>query len=366
MAKSQGVAGWHNMRKDDLIKALLRKARAKAKSKASKNGAARNGSSKSALTNGRKSGNHQPAAKKTSPRISRKIQRVNGQREQLKDLAGKNGHSNGKRNGKPKKDRAVLMVRDSYWLHVYWELLRSTVERVRAAMSEHWHSAKPTLRLLELENDGTTNTSEAVSRDITIHGGVNNWYIDVQNPPQKYRVAIGYLAENGKFFALVRSNVVETPCPGSSDAIDNNWTDVADNYEKVYAMSGGYNEDGGDCELQELFEERLRRPMGSPLVTKYGVGAQGLDGRDRGFEFEVDAEMIVYGTTKPDSYVTISGEPVKLRDDGTFTVRLNMPDRRQVLPVVASSSDGVEQRTVVLAIDRNTKVMEPRIRDPNE
>jgi len=33
---------------------------------------------------------------------------------------------------------------------------------------------------------------------------------------------------------------------------------------------------------------------------------------------------------------------------------------------VACSADGVEQRTVVLAVERNTKVMEPLIRDAND
>ena len=27
-----------------------------------------------------------------------------------------------------------------------------------------------------------------------IHGGVNNWYIDVQNPPKSYQLDIGYLS----------------------------------------------------------------------------------------------------------------------------------------------------------------------------
>jgi hypothetical protein len=73
--------------------------------------------------------------------------------------------------------------------------------------------------------------------------------------------------------------------------------------------------------------------------------------------------MIVYGVTKPNAHVTLAGTPVKLQADGSFSARLSMPDRRQVLPVVASSPDGVEQRTVVLAIERNTKVMEPKIRE---
>ena len=66
--------------------------------------------------------------------------------------------------------------------------------------------------------------------------------------------------------------MVTTPEPGSSDAIDENWTDVAENFDKIYAMSGGYSPDNNSLELQELFEERLRRPMGSPMVTRYGSG----------------------------------------------------------------------------------------------
>ena len=145
--------------------------------------------------------------------------------------------------------------------------------------------------------------------------------------------------------------------------LDGNWADVANNCEKIYAMSGGYESHVSTGELQELFEERLRRPMGSPMITRFGTGAQGVFGRDRGLCFDVDAEMIVYGITKPDAYVTMAGEPVKLRPDGTFTARVGLPERRQVIPVVASSCDGVEQQTIVLAVERNTKVMEPVVRD---
>jgi hypothetical protein len=59
----------------------------------------------------------------------------------------------------------------------------------------------------------------------------------------------------------------------------------------------------------------------------------------------------------------VQGEPVRLRPDGTFTMRLSLPDKRQVIPAVAASSDGVEQRTAVIALERNTKYMEPVIRE---
>ena len=99
---------------------------------------------------------------------------------------------------------------------------------------------------------------------------------------------------------------------------------------------------------------------------QFGSGAERMLNRHRELEFHVDAEMILYGRTKPDAKVTLGGEPIKLRPDGSFTVRQPMPDKRQVLPVVASTADGVEQRTIVIAVERNTKVLEPMVREAND
>ena len=114
----------------------------------------------------------------------------------------------------------------------------------------------------------------------------------------------------------------------------------------------------------ERFEERLRRPMGSPMETRFGAGAENIFDKQRSMQFSIDAEMIVFGKAENDAYVTMGGEPVQLGADGTFTVRVPLPDKRQVIPLVAGRSDGVEQQTIVLAIERNTKVMEPVIREP--
>jgi hypothetical protein len=101
--------------------------------------------------------------------------------------------------------------------------------------------------------------------------------------------------------------------------------------------------------------------MNTPVIARYGTGQD----RRNQFDFEVDAELIIFGTTRPDATVTLKGEPVKLRPDGSFTVRMHLPDKRQVLPVVASSADGIESRTVVLAVERNTKTMEPIVQEHN-
>src|SRR5688500_19572799 len=85
-----------------------------------------------------------------------------------------------------------------------WNVTRQSVKRAEAALAEHWHTAHPTLRLLEVDGGHTTSTSERVVREIEVHGGVTNWYIDVCSPPQSFRVELGYRAASGKFFAICR------------------------------------------------------------------------------------------------------------------------------------------------------------------
>jgi hypothetical protein len=294
-------------------------------------------------------------------RSSRSEKRLDAMRTKLvhnKDLAysGEGGNT-------PGRDRLVVMVRGPYWLHVCWELTRTSIERARVAMGQRWHSARPVLRLCQVSRDGTTSSARKVVRDIPIHGGVNNWYVDVVDPPKNYQMEIGYLAQEGRFLSLARSNVVSTPPAGSVESVDNNWVEVALDCDRIYAMSGGYSPDGDNSELKNLFEQRLRRPMGSSLATRFGIGTGVLNAK-RDFSFCVDAELVIFGVAEPGSYVTLRGEPVRLQPDGSFSVRFNLPDRRQVLPVVAASPDGVEERTIVLAVERNTKVMEPVSREP--
>jgi hypothetical protein len=264
------------------------------------------------------------------------------------------------------RDRIVLMVRDPYWLHTYWELTRHAVKRAEAALGQDWHGARPILRLLDVTSHDSTSPAELPVRDIDIHGGCNNWYVEVQNPPRSFRIDIGYLARNGQFYVLARSNVVATPRAGISDRIDENWADFdVSKADRIYAMSGGFDPSASSLELKQLFEERLRRPMGSPAVTSFGSGAFQF-GKERKFWFNVDAELIVYGATEPTAKVTLQGEPVKLRPDGTFTMRFSLPDSRQIIPAVAVSADGVEERTIVLAVERNTKQLEPMVHEVNE
>lgn len=417
MARTEGLAGWHEMRKDELVAALVKVLRRKAsqrtkprvdpasklpaaKSTARKPEAAtkptpKNGQALSkptakagsaqapkpttaavkSITASRKpaavaaktdSGSRSPrpavksAVARTASRLPAapkrptppQIDSLNRRASEQKNLATVD-------NGVLDRDRLVVMVRDPYWLHAVWELSPRSVERAQSALGPSWHAAKPVLRLFHVTDEGGAKPI----RQIEIHGGVRHWYIDVAEPPRTYRIEIGYATTSAQFFSLARSNTVSTPAPGSADMLDRNWADVADNADRIYAMSGGYSAEGVSLELQELLEERLRRKLGRPADTRFGAGAAG---ETESLKLALDAELIVFGSTSPHAHVTVQGEPAEIRPDGSFAVKVHLPERRQVIPVVASSADGVEQKTVILGIERNTKVLEVASRETRE
>lgn len=344
LAKANGIPGWHSMRKEQLIRALLKIAKEKANSKSTSR-SARKSKVRSRVGS---------TSVRSESAIARQLRLERNRAESLKNLALVSDLDRSK--SEPESDRIILIVRDPYWLQAYWEITKTTVDRVRVALAENWFETKPVLRLFEVPSDSSMRT-ESVVREIPIHGGVRNWFIDVSEPPKSYRIALGYATSSGKFYLIAKSNTITTPSP-DHDAFDLNWSDIHSDHKKFYAMSGGYaDEQGrGNGELQTVFEEKMRRPMNVPAFVQMG---NGFSGQPAEFDFEVDAHMVIQGKANPNANVTLAGEPVKLRGDGSFTVKMDLPDKRQVLPIVASSRDGTQRRTTVLAVERNTKIMEP-------
>lgn len=400
MARQYGVAGWHSMRKDQLIRALVRKAKARRSAPAATLRPARPATVKAAMSSPqqRVSAATQQRAATAGPRgaaqprsmaiakpavvkaaarpnvaedsptvaprdpdVVRRLEEARNRLARIKSLA-----TQPERGKSPKalRDRLVVMVRGPHWLHAFWEVTPRSIKRAEAALGQEWHGAKPVLRLLQIESGAQASPSERVVREIEVHGGVKNWFIDVRTPPLTCRVDIGYRAPSGRFHSLARSNAVSLPGGGQGDTLDSHWGDIAGDCDRIYAMSGGFSPENNSTELQELFEERLNRPMGPPASRRTGDGNQGMPKQE--LELDVDAEMIVYGATKPGSYVTLQGEPVKLGADGTFRVRVEMPNKRQVIPIVANTPDGAARQTVVLAVERNTKILEPHAADTEE
>ena len=369
LARKQGIPGWHSMRKAQLIGALLeiekkgKKSGPKAVSKpaaASKKKSTRTRRPTAGPSVNSSVNSSVKKSQRSKSAIAKKIQAQRQQEEQLKDLALIKESSRSHR--APENDRIVLVVRDSFWVQAYWEITRASVSRARAAFAGKWYAAQPVLRLLKISNDGNTNAVEEIVEEIPIHGGVNNWFINIKVPSRNYRVVVGYLCkESGKFHLIAKSN--EVNLPKASEAADCTWNDITNEAQRFYSLSGGNDPNLASADLKAVFEEKSRQPMHIPAFQRLGSA---IYPTARQFEFEVDAHMIVHGSTDPQASVSVGGEPVHVESDGTFVLKMDLPNRRQVLPVIASSRDGTEQRTTVLAIERNTKVMEPLTREIDE
>jgi len=366
MARKKGVQGWHSMRKPQLVKALFKLAKDKEKQN-KKLAAAKVKSTANPISTPLISA--KTRSKKSAPpsdgesEIAKRLRAQREQQEKLRNIAFCEINNAGQE--APKRDRIVMIVRDSFWLQGYWEITAATVSRIKIAMGIYWHKAVPVLRLLEITSRGNTNSFEAVAQEIPIQGGANNWYINAPEPNKSYRLAIGYLlpSENDdadRFHLIAKSNEVLT-MPNNSDG-DASWSDITNNAERYYAQSGGYDPAKVSVDLKEVFEEKSNQPLHSiaiqniPSLSRFGAE----------LNFKVDAHLVIHGTTDANANLTIKGSPIPVNDDGSFVLRMDLPDKRQVLPIIASSFDGTQQRTTVLSIERNTKSLEPLHRSVNE
>ncbi|WCJ60506.1 DUF4912 domain-containing protein [Fontisphaera persica] len=121
----------------------------------------------------------------------------------------------------------------------------------------------------------------------------------------------------------------------------------------------------GSLEITELVRRRLVQELASQAAVPQpgGLGALaslaspfgGQPPGPKGFWFNVNAELVIYGATEPDASVTIAGRPIQLRPDGSFSYRFALPDGMYDLPIVAVSADKSEGRGADLHFSRRTE-----------
>ena len=134
----------------------------------------------------------------------------------------------------------------------------------------------------------------------------------------------------------------------------------------------------GSLEITELLRRELQQEISSQTAAQLSgpsslsgptspagavTGVTSVSGpfgaeqsRGKGFWFNVNAELIIYGATERDATVTIGGRKIKLRPDGSFSYRFSLPDGRYDLPVVAVSADATDGRAAELRFTRTTEL----------
>lgn len=244
------------------------------------------------------------------------------------------------------RTRIVLLVRDPYWLHAYWEIGSAEREAVRAQSGRDLTALPLLLRI----NDLTGGESSY----LPVNHEARNWYIETGRPGHAFTVEIGAELPGRGFFVLARSNEVATPVDRVSDVLDEEWMVVDEDFARLYRLAAGLGPGQGSLEMMEAVRRRMVRQMGSGAVASL-MSPFGAPPRERPFWLVVGTELIVYGATQPDATVTIEGAPVTLRADGTFTVRYALPDGERAFPITGTSAEGKDSITITPVVRKETR-----------
>jgi len=112
------------------------------------------------------------------------------------------------------------------------------------------------------------------------------------------------------------------------------------------------------AEIMELIRHEIEMPpeFAWPVLPGALVNISSPAGEQwarKGFWFNVNAELIIYGATEPNAHVAIAGRPIKLRPDGTFSCHFALPDGDYALAATAVSPEN-ESRQATLNFSRHT------------
>ncbi|MFQ5734580.1 MAG: DUF4912 domain-containing protein [Planctomycetaceae bacterium] len=308
MARDYQVLGWHAMRKVELVDALARATRRRRANR--KNGGDNGRRSRGPRRVSTDRGNGNPAAACRLPATHP----VDGE-SRVRDLLHVDGHG-------------------PCWLFARWTLTSRILNRAEAALGVEWRQAAPVLRVHDVTDEEGTATTQTHIQDVEIQHPIDHWYVAVGQPGHTYRVQLGYRAPSGKFFVLAESAKVRPSRAAKQPAY-------------VYGNGRAVKR---NADLPPLQSCDARRPRSADTAGKV----------EREFEFRIDAELVLHGQTHPRAELTLLGKPAQQQGDGSFVLRLALEEGRQVIPAVCVTPDGSQRRTIVLAVERNTKHLEPQ------
>ncbi len=251
------------------------------------------------------------------------------------------------------RDKIVLQVRDPYWIHAYWEVRSQTLDRLKDELRDEFYKARRILRVYDVSHIIFNGKNAHRFFDTQLNEHANNWYIDTGGPGRSWCVDLGLLLADGRFITIVRSNTVYTPLEGPSWITDEEWMIPEDMFARLYGMGFGF---GRSSPVGKAWQERMKKALFSGALASPGMASPVKKlPKEKKFWLMVNTELIVYGATEPDAKVTVQGKEIKLRPDGTFSLRFALPDAKQVIPVKAVSSDSQEERNITSVVNKETK-----------
>ncbi|MDB6025882.1 MAG: hypothetical protein JWM68_2105 [Verrucomicrobiales bacterium] len=302
----------------------------------------------------------------------------------------------------------LLTARDPHWLYAHWDLKNEQLRKFNA-LSVDGHLV---LRVFKNQIAGSPHN------ETHVHPESRNWFVHVGQGATKYMAELGYYDKSRNWVSISTSRATFTPPDALSEDISVRFATIPTDMpfeELIKLVKAAVSENVplaeailqlraegfknlptpeqiaslqwtpaqekalgslitmdsvrrlwiGSLEITELIRRQLAEQISSIgaaqlerpsslSVTSLASPFGGMEKR-KGFWFNVNAELIIYGATEHDASVTIGGREIKLRPDGTFSFRFILPDGDFHLPAIATSADGDDSRAADLKFRRKTE-----------
>jgi hypothetical protein len=304
--------------------------------------------------------------------------------------------------------KLFLTARDPHWLYAHWDLTREQQLKLNARSA----AGHLILRIYAGKVEGHPVC------EIHVHPESRHWFAHVERAGNSYAAELGYYSPPRRWTRVAVSSATVTPpdavsaegeiefatipfelpfarlleiiksavgehlplaqaieelrrhghpeLPRAKGKPASTWTPQQEQaLAKVVNLDEVRRVWMGSLEITELIRRRLAHEISSLGISSlFGISSLsslsspfGGAGRPKGFWFNVNAELIIYGATEPDAKVTLAGREIKLRPDGSFSYRFALPDGKYDLPAVAVSADGTDARAADLKFSRETEYL---------
>ena len=255
---------------------------------------------------------------------------------------------------------AALLPRDPNWMFIYWEITENSRKNTcRQHGEDIFQKGRQVIRVYDV-SDAVDGDKAGRYFDIPVMLEAKSWYINVQESGRAYCCEVGLVMPDGSFIGLVKTNTVTLPGGRVSDVTDEKWMAVTADFDKLLQLSGVEYIGKGSGEVAKSLAQRweMLRAVFS-RASSWGVSSMSSQTlqkpeQARKFWLVADCELILYGATEPDAFVTVSGRKVNLNPDGTFSMRFALPDGIVDLPVKALSKDETDSREIDIKVTRAT------------
>jgi hypothetical protein len=120
----------------------------------------------------------------------------------------------------------VLMVVDPYVLFAYWDVTQESLWHAQGSLGAEMDGARAVIRMYDISLINFNGTNAHHQFDIDIGLEARAWYFSVWKPDKSYCADLGFVARTGRFHAITRSNIIQTPRAGVSPNTEERWMRV--------------------------------------------------------------------------------------------------------------------------------------------